>query len=289
MYNSKIYADSFSTFGEPIYLKKSGGWLLKRIILGTNYYDAMNCYPFFICDNPDNLIEDLRELKNIVSVMLILSPFCNLKNIEFFDSYLKFKDHFIVDLCKNNKIPNNHIRNIKTGMKNIISIWVRPDEFVDEWYSLYNNLIKRHNIKGMIAFSKDCFKKQLLVSGAKIISAQINDRFVGAIIWYTFKDLVFYHLGAQSEEGYENKSSFVLFNESINYFKGLGFKYVCLGSGSGLEKKEDGLTRFKRGWANCTTPVYMCTKILDTKVYADLTKCMDKSIQYFPLYRYGEF
>src|SRR5262245_53284875 len=75
-YASAEYAQSLSEFGEPIYLRRSGGWLLKRRIAGSERSDAMGPYPLFVCADWAGLADDLRELQaHLVSVCLVADPF----------------------------------------------------------------------------------------------------------------------------------------------------------------------------------------------------------------------
>jgi hypothetical protein len=61
-YSHPAYAASLSEFGAPLELPRSGGWLLRRAIPGSDACDAMGPYPLFACRSPAGLAEDLREL-----------------------------------------------------------------------------------------------------------------------------------------------------------------------------------------------------------------------------------
>ena len=50
-YASRAYAESLGEFGELLHLPRCDGYLLKRPIAGTPFYDARGCYPFFFCRN----------------------------------------------------------------------------------------------------------------------------------------------------------------------------------------------------------------------------------------------
>jgi len=56
--------------------------------------------------------------------------------------------------------------------------------FVDEWNNLYANLIARHGIRGLSAFSANSFKAQLAVPGISIFRATDHDETVGMTLWY---------------------------------------------------------------------------------------------------------
>src|SRR5215207_8181088 len=75
-YLSPLYAHSLEEYGEPLELSSSGGWLLKRSISDTSYYDAMGCYPIFVCKNWSNLQEDLDRISNqLICASLVTDPF----------------------------------------------------------------------------------------------------------------------------------------------------------------------------------------------------------------------
>jgi hypothetical protein len=91
--------------------------------------------------------------------------------------------------------------------------------------------------------------------------------------------------------GYELRASFALFWYAINHFDQAGLKYLNLGSGAGAHpRNQDGLSRFKAGWANGTKTVYFCGRIFDQERYSKITQ--SKGIvgdDYFPAYRSSEF
>src|SRR6185436_10515896 len=74
-YRHPGYATSLSEFGTPLYLPRSGGWLLVREIPNSTRRDAMGCYPLFFCDDYEALAADLQDLApDIVSVVLVADP-----------------------------------------------------------------------------------------------------------------------------------------------------------------------------------------------------------------------
>jgi len=296
-YHSRIYAEAFSEFGEPVYLPNCDGWILKRKIPNTEYYDAMHCYPYLVCSYPDCLIDDIKALrdKNIISLTLILQPMFDIKilqdNEDFFDAHFIFKHHFLIDLSQQGFVHKSHRRNIKKAKKTIKALWVDPNTKAKEWKSFYDVLINRHDIKGMLTFSEKSFEKQLAVPGAKMVCAHDGENFVGALIWYVTQNVAYYHLGAYSEGGYKKNASFALFDASIDYFRERGISTLFLGAGAGITNDgTDGLTRFKLGWSTGITPVMFVGKIFDEKVYKQLiNKGGLGEVNYFPKYRYGEF
>jgi len=298
-YLHRGYADSLAEFGKSLALGKSKGFILKRRIPGTPYYDAMGCYPFFAVQDWSLLDVDLQELETqLVCLSVVTDPFG--ENDEdhlrrcFKDVIQPFKQHYIVDLSLSMKsfVSAHHQRYAKKALRDVqIERIQNPILFANEWTALYSILIKKHNIKGIPAFSRNSLTKQLEVPGIVLFRASYNDRTVGMILWYINKEVGYYHLGAYSDLGYELRASFALFWCAIDYFAATDLKWLNLGAGAGIkEGATNGLSRFKHGWSNGTRTAYFCGRIFDKQKYEEIVMAKDISMtDYFPAYRQGEF
>jgi hypothetical protein len=229
---------------------------------------------------------------------LVTDPFGNfhINNLRSFftDKFSVFKSHFIVNFSKNWKssIKKHHLRNIKKAVKAIeTELCLDASMFLSDWCRLYRYLSHRHNITGLTSFSDRLFKKLFIVPGIEVFRATLNGETIGMLIFIIQNDIAYYHLGAYSESGYQQRASYALFDHAANHYAEKGFRYMGLGAGPGMKKNQtDGLSRFKAGWANERRPVYLCGKILDKKQYLYLTKLSGTSHSgYFPAYRTGEF
>jgi hypothetical protein len=109
--------------------------------------------------------------------------------------------------------------------------------------------------------------------------------------WFVSAGVGYYHLGAYSDIGYEQRASFALFWRAIEVFRAAGLRWLDLGAGAGLANgAQDGLSRFKRGWSTTTRTAYLCGRILDHTRYSELVTAKGvASTDYFPAYRKGEF
>lgn len=293
-YSSKDYALSFVEYGFVIHLAYSRGWLIKRPIADSNYYDAIGCYPIFCCQDWALLSEDLAAQDGLVSLTLVTDPFgtYDTSTLEkcFPDLVIPFKDHYVVDLSAEPDafVHPHHKKNANKALQSLSVERVQPsDTLLAEWIGLYENLTARHHIRGMAAFSHRSFAAQFHVPGLVIFRVTIGGKCIGTVLWYLQGDTAYYHLGAYSDEGYKHKASFALFWESIQYFRRAGVRWLSLGAGAGLQPKEDGLTRFKSGWATGTRTAYLCGRIWDRVVYDKLSK-RSQGTKYFPAYRAGE-
>lgn len=298
-YLHPLYAQSFVEFGSPRELPLSKGWILERKIPATAYRDAMGCYPLFVCQDWMQLCADLENINNeLVSLAVVTDPFgdydeSHLK-VCFKDVVNPFKQHFVVDLsCSlENFVSGHHRRNARKALQELlIEKCTTPLHFLDDWVALYQTLIDRHNIKGITAFSRSSFAKQMEVPGLVVFRAVHQDKTIGMLLWYARGDVAYYHLGAYNSHGYEMQASFALFWRAIEYFKEVGLQWLNLGAGAGVDGNgTDGLSRFKHGWSTGTRTTYFCGRIFDHVKYSEIVTAKKISpTRYFPAYRQGEF
>lgn len=66
-----------------------------------------------------------------------------------FDRVVPFKNHFVADLHR----PVEDI--VKRTLKNVnVRVCSRPQDQVDQWVDLFLDLVKRHEVSGLRAFSR---------------------------------------------------------------------------------------------------------------------------------------
>jgi hypothetical protein len=292
------YAESLSEFGKPRLLPRSGGWILERPVPGFPYADAMGCYPLFACQDWSQLYEDLEEAKtDLVSLALVTDPFGNYDASllqRCFDTVILYKEHFVADLSRpmDEFVSGHHLRYARRGLQQVqVERCHDPIQFVGDWTGLYQNLITRHRISGIRAFSMAAFEKQFKVPGIIAFRAIHREHTIGMTLWYVRDNVGYYHLGAYSDMGYRLRASFALFWTGLDYFMASGVRWVNLGSAAGIQSRADeGLTRFKRGWSTGTQTAYFCGRILKRERYWEITKTKNiPATDYFPGYRSGEF
>jgi hypothetical protein len=297
-YRNPDYARSLAEFGTPRSLPGSGGWILERPLEGFPYHDAMGCYPIFSCQNWSQLHIDLAEIENeLVSLTLVTDPFGDYKEDYlqrcFPDKCTPFKEHFVIDLKHSAKdIMSKHHRYYARKALEHVHVEVLPDtvRFLDTWFSLYSELIERHNIDGIQAFSRKAFAKQLSIPGLVIFRAEAEGKTVGAHLWYIQGHVAHSHLAASSALGYDLMASYALHKFAIEYLSDK-VRWLSLGAGAGAKgDAEDGLSQFKRGWATGTRDVYLCGRIFNERKYAEIVEARKiPDTNYFPAYRSGEF
>jgi hypothetical protein len=298
-YTHPQYAESLREFGIPRELPRCRGWILGRPIPGSPYRDAMGCYPLFSCQDWSKLHLDLDEIADddLVSLTVVADPFGDYDETHlqrcFQDLVRPFKEHFVVDLRRpvSEFVSKHHRYYARWALKKVVvETCSDPAQFLDEWVKLYANLIKRHRLMGIKAFSRMAFARQLSIPGLIIFRALSQGSTVGAHLWYVQGEVAYSHLAAFSPLGYELMVSYATYWSAIEYFAGR-VRWLQLGAGAGVKRScTDGLARFKRGWSTGTRTAYLCGRIFNPKRYSEIVTARGISeTDYFPAYRKGEF
>lgn len=276
-YQSLAYARAVSSDLEPLSLPRSGGFLVQRE-LTPGVRDAANPYPIFCCSDWSGLAADVASLEGQVSVTVVTDPLgtydAGLLATAFPDLTRPFKSHFVVDLRASPEtyVARHHQRNARRALSEVkVDLCADAEREAEEWLRLYRNLVGRHAISGAANFSESSLKGQLGVPGLTAFTAKAAGRTVGMVLWMVTNGRAYYHLAAYSAEGYKLGASFALFWTSLEHFSST-VAVASLGGGAGLDDAgDDGLTRFKRGWATGTQTAYICGRILDHDRYEVLS------------------
>ncbi len=295
-YLHAAYAESLCHLGRPRFLSRAGAWVLERAVPTTPHHDAVSCYPFLVCGDWRRLPEDLASLSSdLVSFSAVTDPFADFdaQRLEqvFPDLFVPYKQHFVVDLCSDLKIDAHHRRNVRRALRHV-NVERCPDtaNFGDDWVRLYANLATRHKMSAFSNFPESSLLDLLAVPGIVVYRAECLGHTVGAVLCFIQGEVAYYHLGAYSDEGYRLGAAFALFDQMLRSLRGDGLRWLSLGAGAGTDAAmTDGLTRFKKGWANETRTVYLCGRIYNRLAYDELVKARGIARgNYFPLYRQGE-
>jgi hypothetical protein len=280
-------------------LVRSGGWIIEREIRGTERHDGMGCYPLFLCRDWAHLEADLDDLEGeLVSLTVVTDPFGSydvpLLRRCFRDMVSEFKQHYVIDLRADPEsfIATHHRRNASRALRTVeIEHCAEPPRFLEEWSALYDEVIGRHQIRGVAAFTRRAFAEQLRVPGVVLYRAAVGGHALAMTLWYVSDGIGYYHLGAGTQQGYDQRAFFGMFWTAIADFAARGVRWLDLGGAAGIRaQSDDGLARFKRGWATGTRTAYLCGRILHPAAYEEITRARaPESSSYFPAYRMGEF
>ncbi|TDR57276.1 hypothetical protein DFP85_10191 [Halomonas ventosae] len=290
-YMHPLYAESFREFGNPYELEHSGGWALERAIPNTDRHDAIGLYPLFCCKAWSALGRDLEAKRGQwVSFSMVTDPFGGYNRSileETFDFVMPYKNHYVVDTSQalEKFVSKSHRANAKRALRKMdVEVCTDPTSYIEEWIKLYSVLAKKHDIKGLSAFSRDAFEKQLKVPGIVMFRAVSGGETVGLDLWYVQGDVAQGHLVAFNGEGYTLGASYATKWTMLEYFSGK-VAWVNLGGlPGGGDESSSGLAHFKKGWANTTKTVYFCGKILDRRAYNSLSSGTSNTT-FFPAYR----
>lgn len=275
-------------------MPSSGGHALVRSIPGTSHVDAMGPYPLMVCPDWSQLRHDLEDRRgDWVSFTCVVDPLGPPpETLEHLMPTLTrpFKSHWLVDLqVEYDDATSKHHRYyarraVRDGVETVCVD--TPADHLGVWTRLYKQLIERHDITGMQAFSRHAFAQQLRVPGITMFVASIDGEPVSAHLWYDMGDVAYSHLAAHNERGYETSASYALHRHAIDHFRSSA-RWVNLGGGAGGPSDElDGLQRFKKGWATTRKPSHLCGYVLDPEAYEALAPSDVDA--YFPAYRAGE-
>ncbi len=294
-YGHSLYASSLTDFGQPRLLPHCAGWILERAIPGSTDRDGMGCYPLFACRDWSYLGADLADLGNdLVSLVLVTDPYGDYDPAKlaawFNRGAVPFKEHFVHDLSRplEQSVSRHHRRNARKALTRFQVEPISAPEYLDDWVRLYQCLVRRHELRGIQEFSPQSFALQLATPGMVAFRAVHEGVTAGMLLWFITGDVGYYHLGAFDETGYGEGAAFALFWTSMEYFAP-SLRWLCLGAAAGLQDDvEDGLARFKRGWATGSRTAYLCRHVGDVARYAALTEKRPADDSYFPAYRKGQ-
>jgi len=296
-YAHPAYAAALSFLGNARELPRCGGALVERPVPGSERSDAMGPYPLFACARWEGLAGDLEALQGVlVSVTLVTDPFGGwtpgLLEAAFPDLARPYKEHLVTDLSRPvaERVSRHHRRELARAAGRRVEVHVCDEDprWTVEWCRLYANLVARHDIRGPAAFPPESLAAQLAVPGASLVRAECEGEVVAMSAWYAVGDVAVYHLSASSDIGYELGASYALMYEALEFFRAGGAHWAHLGAGAGArpDRTDDGLTRFKLGWATGSRTAWLCGRVLDRDAYARLTP--DDAGDWFPAYRAGK-
>ena len=291
------YAEAFAELGTPVYLPRAKGWLIKRPIPGTAFYDAMGPYPLFFCENWAALTEDLEALKDeLVSVTLVIDPLANFSKescAAYFEICKPYKDHYLLDLSVplEQSISKNRRKLARRALRSLeVQLQLAPAIDLEEWVGLYACLVERHQIGGIRAFSRQSFASQIGIPNTHYFRVLQQGRCVGGNLYYVQGEVAYAHLSAFTEEGYAAGAPYAVKWAAIQHFS-QSLRWMSFGGSTGRKENElSGLDKFKQGWSNQTGRSFFCAKILSPSTYTALAEsCEAQNPGWFPAYRRGDF
>ena len=292
-YACSAYAESLSEFGTPRKLVESGGWILERPVPYSSLRDAIGCYPIFSCADWSKIHLDFEDIGDeLISLSMIPDPFGDydvayLREC-FKDLVTPFKQHYVIDMERPvDDIVSRHHRIAVRKAKGKIQteVCLEPLTILDEWIALHQNLVAKHGITGVRAFSRRAFEQQLRTPGLVVLLAKHHDEIVGAQLWFQHAKVAYGHVLAFSDLGYKLGASYALYWFALNYFSDK-VRWCDLGGVAGnKDSAASGLHKFKEGWSTGQKTAYLCGRILNPTRYKELVTKKALTAVFFPAYR----
>lgn len=292
-YNSSSFLQSFSSHGEVVLLPNSGLSLIKRP-LNENYYDLAGVYPFSMCNDWQAVYQDIESIKDesLVSVVFVSDPFKEnqlSQQVNSWSQCYRYKKHYTVNLIKDLQYKKELRRLSRRAMeKHTVRLVTPSQEWILKFWNIHQHLVDKHNISGMGKISLAMLEQQLKTPGTLLAIAEYEGEMVSAIIMFQKTNISYWYLMATHPRAYQLKSNYALFYETINQLRQSGIEWINLGGNAGLANKiDDGLARFKNQWANDECYSLLCGKVLNEKIYTNLSHSNNnkKGKDYFPAYR----
>ncbi len=297
-----LVADTRHPYGEAGYaaaIAGAEGWgvvdvpewdtamLLRPLAGGAR--DAAGPYPRAPIPKDADLragVERLRSLA-LVSAVLVPDPLFAPDGETLtaaFSVCRPFKTHFVVDRTARGYAPSKHHRyEIRRALGRCAVERVQLQDHLGDWSRLYAGLTDRRAIVGPAAFSEGYFAMMAADPTYETFAARVEGRIVAMAIWFEHDGVAVNHLGAADTAGYAAGASYALYDAAIEHYAQC--RRVDLGGAAGVaDDADDGLARFKRGFANAEATAFLCGEVLDQAAYARLVAGRPPT-GFFPAYR----
>lgn len=285
-YATRHYAQSLAHVGEPVHVPEWDCWLLRREI-APDLFDAVGAYPLAVLPKEADIAAGLARLKDegMVSLVFVLDDFHRpvLEEVRPFAALLKpYKTHYLYRPQLGEIVYAEHHRR---ALKKAASVEVKMlplAEVLPAWCGLYDYLIEQLELTGLHAFPHAHHAQLATLEGVVAACGFVEGELASCHVWVEHGGYVHSHLVASSARGYDARAGFAVNHASLQHFAGITL--INFGGGVGLaENPDDGLARFKRGFANDTAQSYLCGFILDEARYQRLSE--GKAAEFFPAYR----
>jgi hypothetical protein len=293
LYGTPEYARTCAHLGTPRTLPRSGVTILVREVPGEpGAFDARAPYPLLHTEAWEALAADLADTHDLLSFVGVVDPACTpsptrLTHV-FPDRLAAFKPHHIVrlgDWPALARVDATHRRKARRAAAQVeVEVVESPSAHTADWIRMYASLRARHGFGGAADFPDVALAAQLALPGMMLVRALRDDHVVSMSTWCVDGTRAHYHLGASNPAGYEVGAAYAVFAFALEELSSRGVTWVDLGGSAGAHDADDGLARFKRGWASETETAWLGGRVLDASGYRTIAQGHDAS-EWFPAYR----
>jgi len=287
-YRSPAYAHALAARGPVLPVAPWGTGVLARAIPGAGRQDATGFYPLASiapdADLPAGL--DALRAKGLVSVVGVRDPFDAPpldRFIAAFDLCRPFKTHFVIDrVLGPPRYTDHHEAEVRRAHRRCTVAAVPLSNHLADWQRLYNGLVERHRVTGTACFSPEHFARLATLDALTAFAGVADGRIIAMALWLRGGEVAYNHLGASDAEGYRRAASYALYDAAIRHFADC--RILDLGGNAGPADADDGLSRFKRGFANATATAHLFGAVLDRPAYTAFCAGRPEAA-HFPVYR----
>ncbi len=180
--------------------------MLTRAIPGTEWRDALGCYPLTAFGPKPDLQGGRERLRaaGLVSVALVpdplLSPSPDVLSAVF-EICRPFKTHYLIDREAGPvHFVKNHRWSVRQAGKHCGFEVIDLRKNLEVWLALYRHTVTRHQATGMHDFAPAYFRALAEMPAVTALAARHDGEIVAIILWVRQGDIVYAHLegGSQS-------------------------------------------------------------------------------------------
>lgn len=281
------YAEAFG--GQVLDVPEWQTAVLRRPIPASEWEDALGPYPLCLMGGKADLEAGLERMRaaGLVSVALVTDPVTGPSPAHLSAAFAlcrPFKRHYLIDRSLGqDRLPASHRRGRRKALRECEVNALPLQSSLGDWERLYRGIIGRHRIAGLQKFSPEYFETLAGMPEVEAFAATLGGEIVSMALWVRSPEVVYYHLGASDTRGYEAQAMYGIFAAALEHFASA--PVIHLGGAAGISSdEEDGLARFKRGFANHEAEAYFCGASLYPERYAALVGA-GASDAFFPAYR----
>lgn len=175
-----------------------------------------------------------------------------------FDSCRAFREQQLVDREARVHIRKRHRNRINQARRVGEVREIALADQLDRWLELYGQNVASRQIAQ--PFSAEHFGLLASMPALRTLAVVVDGEIVAITLWIVHADTLYFHDGASSAAGFAVSAAYAAFAHAIEVLAdGEGCRYVLLGGSSGLrDDRQDGLSEFKRGFANYSLPNHLC-------------------------------
>ena len=227
--------------------------------------------------------------ERIVAEFVRFHPFNDFpsKHSEFLDFNIYDRDvvvkPLVVDIMGSYKAK---VRNLvkRSNEKVIIS----ESEDIDRFIELYNKTMDKNSATDFYFFDKKYYIDLLNSPNIKLYKAVYNCEIIAMGFFMYGKDIVHYHLSANSDISYKINANYALLNYAFNQAQKLNKTYFLLGGGT-TSLEDDSLLKFKQKFSKETKQFFISGKIYNKEIYNKYVRLWEEQseedIKYLLKYR----